>query len=108
MITPESNGPYRVTFNVKFGGIARIGDCEVRFMVDGKRKRKLFNSSQEAVEFCVENGVDRFYVFVPGQKWNCYTIEREGASKMSDQPTNNKSPGPKVVLASLRKEKRNA
>ncbi len=81
MIRPESNGPYRVTFNVKFGGIARIGDCEVRFMVDGKRKKKLFNSSQEAVEFCIENGVDRFYVFMPDSRWHRIMIEQKEAAE---------------------------
>jgi hypothetical protein len=81
MITPESNGPYRVTFNVKFGGIARIGDCEVRFMVDGKRKRKLFNSPQEASEFAVEIGLDHFFVFMPDSRWHRIVIEQKEAAE---------------------------
>jgi len=80
-IKPESNGPYRVTFNVKFGGIARIGDCEVRFMIDGERRRKLFNSPQEAAEFAVEIGLDHFFVFMPDSRWHRIVVEHEGQTE---------------------------
>lgn len=80
-IQPESNGTYRVTFNAKFGGIARIGDCEVRFMVDGDRRSKLFNTPQEAAEFAVEIGLDHFFVFMPDSRWHRIVIEQEGQTE---------------------------
>ena len=77
----ESDGLYRVTFNAKFGGIARIGDCEVRYAVDGERKSKLFNTPQEAAEFAVEIGLDHFFVFMPDNRWHRIKIEQEGAAE---------------------------
>lgn len=81
MSDPESNGTYRITFNAKFGGIARIGECEVRFMVDGERRSKLFNTPQEAAEFAVEIGLDHFFVFMPDNRWHRIVIEREGQTE---------------------------
>jgi hypothetical protein len=81
MSDPESNGLYRVTFNAKFGGIARIGDCEVRYAVEGERKSKLFNTPQEAAEYAVEIGLDHFFVFMPDYRWHRIVIEREGQTE---------------------------
>jgi hypothetical protein len=77
----NANGTYRVTFNAKFGGIARIGDCEVRSMVDGERKSKLFNTPQEAAEFSVEIGLDHFFVFMPDCRWHRIVVEQEGKTE---------------------------
>ena len=81
MSDPESNGTCRITFNAKFGGIARIGECEVRFMVDGERRSKLVNTPQEAAEFAVEIGLDHFFVFMPDNRWHRIVIEREGQTE---------------------------
>jgi hypothetical protein len=81
MSDPESNGLYRVTFNAKFGGIARIGDCKVRYEVDGERRSKLFNIPQEAAEFAVEIGLDHFFVFMPDSRWHRIVVEQEGQTE---------------------------
>ena len=78
MSDPVSNGTYRVTFNARFGGIACIGDCEVRYVADGERRSELFNTPQEAAEFAVEIGLDHFFVFMPDHRWHRIVIEQKG------------------------------
>jgi len=77
----ESDGLYRVTFNARFGGMARIGDCEVRFTAEGERRSKLFNVPQEAAEFAVETGLDHFFMFMPDNRWHRIVIEQEGQTE---------------------------
>jgi hypothetical protein len=79
----NANGPHLVTFNARFGGFARIGDCAVEYMVDGERRCKLSNIPQEAAEFAVEIGLDHFFVFMPDNKWHRIeiVIEQKGQAE---------------------------
>ncbi len=70
---------YRITANVKYGVRGQVGDCAVRYTVDGEDKTKLFCTCKQAAEFAVEIGLDHFFVFMPDNKWHRIEIEQEGA-----------------------------
>lgn len=81
MSQPSVNGLYRISVNTRWGVRGQVGDCAVRYMIDGEEKSELFRTYKEAAEFCVGIGLDHFFVFMPDNKWHRIVVEQEGAAE---------------------------